>query len=108
MVSPLLSNILLTPFDQEARGDLRGGCWATGIPTATVPKLNAEYIAKLEDVLEERMSSHTILPSRLVYLDEKPVRCMLTFDPPALLNRAGRLARTASTNAAGPPTFSAR
>ena len=54
------------------RPDLCGGCWETGIPTATVADLDDDYIAKMENLLEiyERPYDQQ---QPVVCLDEKPI-----------------------------------
>ena len=32
-------------------GICAGGCWVTGIPTATMARLDEQYIARMEEVL---------------------------------------------------------
>ncbi len=53
-------------------GDLCGGCWVTGIRTATVAELDRAYIETMEDVLalHEKPSGPA---EPVVCVDEKPV-----------------------------------
>ena len=53
-------------------GICAGGCWVTGIPTATVADLDEDYITRMEDVLEvyERPYDQQ---EPVVCVDEKPI-----------------------------------
>ena len=65
-----------------ARGDPCGGCWVTGIPTATVADLTDEYIDKMEDVLEVYERPYDA-QEPVVCLDEKPVTLHADIRPPS-------------------------
>ena len=88
-----------------ARGDLCGGCWGTGIPTATRADLDDDYIAKMEDVLELYERPYDA-QQPVICLDEKPITLHADLRPASRHYRAGKRDEITNMSVGERPMFS--